>query len=261
MPDDRPGHARRARARPRGGDARHLDGRAHVDVPTSSRPHLCASARPAPRSSLRISSGRSRVSRSSAMRPPTRTSSRRSRGSMPSCRDRLIDHGRGCPRRSNAPDPSDGADRRSGVPVRPSRRRPSAPVFEGDGDDGIATGHDQDYGEFLVSSGPYMYRVRTTDLGASCDRPRGSGRLTLVRNPWWYPATNPSGGLSEPDRHLDDGGATVGERAARPDGDTRLPIRGTVHDRASETTTRPRAIPQPRPGRSSGRSPTRGSSR
>lgn len=58
---------------------------------------------------------------------------------------------------------------------------------------GIATGHDRDYGEFLVSSGPYMFEGADSptssdapliDLGAPAD-------ITLVRNPSWDPAADP----------------------------------------------------------------------
>ena len=102
---------------------------------------------------------------------------------------------------------------------------------------GIATGHDQDYGEFLVSSGPYMYEgADRPDLERrSTDRPRGSGRYHARPEPFVGSGGRPDPrGLSEPDRHLDDGGATVGERAARRRRDARLPVRGTLDDRASD---------------------------
>lgn len=55
---------------------------------------------------------------------------------------------------------------------------------------GIATGHDQDYGEFLVSSGPYMYEgadLPTSSSGPLIDLGNPTG-ITLVRNPSWEPS-------------------------------------------------------------------------
>jgi peptide/nickel transport system substrate-binding protein len=58
---------------------------------------------------------------------------------------------------------------------------------------GIATGHDRDYGEFLVSSGPYMYQgadIPTSSGGQLIDLEDPAG-ITLVRNPSWDPASDP----------------------------------------------------------------------
>lgn len=75
---------------------------------------------------------------------------------------------------------------------------------------GVATGHDDDYGRFLVASGPYMYAgsdrldftqpasVQTPVSGFVPWEPWEAagpfvhhGSLTLVRNPSWDPATDP----------------------------------------------------------------------
>lgn len=78
---------------------------------------------------------------------------------------------------------------------------PSAPL-------GVATGHDDDYGRYLVASGPYMYEgsekldfarppsEQTPVRGLVPAVPGGivsgwrHGSLTLVRNPSWDPATD-----------------------------------------------------------------------
>jgi peptide/nickel transport system substrate-binding protein len=73
-------------------------------------------------------------------------------------------------------------------PIPPNPADPSAPY-------GVATGHDDDYGRFLVATGPYMVEgAETIDF----TRPAGEQRpasgytpgrsLTLVRNPSWDPA-------------------------------------------------------------------------
>jgi len=64
------------------------------------------------------------------------------------------------------------------------------------GDLGAAAGHDTDYGEYLVSSGPYMYegspeeRLDPDDPTPAVDLtdPRS---ITLVRNPSWTPDDDP----------------------------------------------------------------------
>jgi ABC-type transport system substrate-binding protein len=87
------------------------------------------------------------------------------------------------------------------APIPADPRDPSAPF-------GVATGHDEDYGQFLVASGPYMYEgsgqldlnLPTPDqtpvsgfVPAVTGGPFGfhHGSLTLVRNPSWDPATDP----------------------------------------------------------------------
>jgi ABC-type transport system substrate-binding protein len=57
---------------------------------------------------------------------------------------------------------------------------------------GAATGHDDDYGAFLVSSGPYMYEG--ADQGSFPAAPvdvGGAGGITLVRNPSWDAGRDP----------------------------------------------------------------------
>ncbi len=75
-------------------------------------------------------------------------------------------------------------------PIPPSPADPTAPL-------GVATGHDDDYGRFLVATGPYMVegadRLDFTlppeqQMPASGYVPSRS--LTLVRNPSWDPATD-----------------------------------------------------------------------
>jgi peptide/nickel transport system substrate-binding protein len=61
---------------------------------------------------------------------------------------------------------------------------------------GAATGHDSDYGGYLVSSGPYMYegspseRIGPDAPAAALDL-SSSTSITLVRNPSWDPQTDP----------------------------------------------------------------------
>jgi len=75
------------------------------------------------------------------------------------------------------------------APLPPDPSRPDAAF-------GIATGSDTGYGRFIVASGPYMFEgsealdfsvpatTRTPVAGLS------PGRITLVRNPSWDPATD-----------------------------------------------------------------------
>jgi len=77
------------------------------------------------------------------------------------------------------------------VPIPPSPRDPQAPF-------GIATGHDDEFGRFVVSSGPYMIEG-TPALDFSLppeDQPPLAGlvpgqSVTLVPNPSWDPAGDP----------------------------------------------------------------------
>ena len=62
---------------------------------------------------------------------------------------------------------------------------------------GVATGHDNGYGRFLVASGPYMIKGSPQlDFRAAPDKQRPvsgfvpGAALTLVRNPSWDPATD-----------------------------------------------------------------------
>src|SRR5205823_2058436 len=76
-------------------------------------------------------------------------------------------------------------------PIPPNPSQPSAPL-------GVATGHDDGYGQFLVSSGPYM--IEGSDrLDFSKPPPDQTGvagytpgkSVVLVRNPSWRTGTDP----------------------------------------------------------------------
>jgi len=76
------------------------------------------------------------------------------------------------------------------VPIPPSPVDPQLPF-------GVAAGHDDGYGRFLVSSGPYMLEgSEALDFSLpAADQPAASGivpysRITLVRNPSWDAATD-----------------------------------------------------------------------
>lgn len=76
------------------------------------------------------------------------------------------------------------------VPIPASPTDPSAPF-------GVATGHDDGYGRFVVSSGPYMIEGSASlDFSRPADEQTPlSGlvpgeRLVLVRNPSWDPGTD-----------------------------------------------------------------------
>jgi peptide/nickel transport system substrate-binding protein len=58
---------------------------------------------------------------------------------------------------------------------------------------GVATGHDDDFGAFLVSSGPYMYEGadRPASSGGALIDIDGAAGITLVRNPSWDPTLDP----------------------------------------------------------------------
>lgn len=62
---------------------------------------------------------------------------------------------------------------------------------------GVAEGHDGDYGDFIVSSGPYMFEgADTLDFSLPADQqvpPPGDAldHAVLVRNPSWSPAIDP----------------------------------------------------------------------
>jgi peptide/nickel transport system substrate-binding protein len=76
-------------------------------------------------------------------------------------------------------------------PIPPSPSDPSAPL-------GAATGHDQTYGQFLVSTGPYMFQgADKIDYTKPADQQTGpsgyqAGKsYVLVRNPSWKAADDP----------------------------------------------------------------------
>jgi peptide/nickel transport system substrate-binding protein len=74
------------------------------------------------------------------------------------------------------------------IPANPAR--PDDPF-------GVAQGHDGDYGDFIVSSGPYMFEgADTLDFSLPADQqvpPPGDAldHAVLVRNPSWSPAIDP----------------------------------------------------------------------
>ena len=77
------------------------------------------------------------------------------------------------------------------APIPPRPGHPSDPL-------GVATGHDEGYGPFLVASGPYMIAGSgALDFSQpAAGQRRASGfsighSLTLVRNPSWRPAIDP----------------------------------------------------------------------
>jgi peptide/nickel transport system substrate-binding protein len=76
------------------------------------------------------------------------------------------------------------------APIPASPSDPSAPL-------GIATGHSQDYGEFLSSTGPYMFKgadlIDYSKLASQQTAPSGfqAGKsYVLVRNPSWSAVTD-----------------------------------------------------------------------
>jgi peptide/nickel transport system substrate-binding protein len=77
------------------------------------------------------------------------------------------------------------------APIPPSPRNPSAPL-------GVATGHDQTYGQFVASTGPYMFKgADQIDYSMLADQRRAPSGFqagksyVLVRNPSWERATDP----------------------------------------------------------------------
>jgi peptide/nickel transport system substrate-binding protein len=97
---------------------------------------------------------------------------------------------------------------------------------------GIATGHDQDYGEFLVSSGPYMYEGAAGH--ASSDGPlidlEDPAGITLVRNPSWDPAVDAIRG-AYPDQ------ITISTTAERPSENEPLIEDGSLDFQFEERST------------------------
>jgi len=91
------------------------------------------------------------------------------------------------------------------APVPPSPSDPSAPL-------GVATGHNQNYGQFISSTGPYMWKgadqIDYSKPAGQQTAPSGfqAGKsYVLVRNPSWDPATD-----SARKAYLDEIDATVG---------------------------------------------------
>jgi peptide/nickel transport system substrate-binding protein len=77
------------------------------------------------------------------------------------------------------------------APIPASPSNPNAPL-------GVATGHPQNYGEFVASSGPYMFKgADQVDYSKPANKqtpPSGfvAGKsYVLVRNPAWDPSTDP----------------------------------------------------------------------
>ena len=76
------------------------------------------------------------------------------------------------------------------APIPPNPADPKAPL-------GVAEGHDDDYGRFLVASGPYMFEgSEDLDFSLSVDKQKPvagyvpNKSYSLVRNPSWDPATD-----------------------------------------------------------------------
>src|SRR5712691_7447435 len=91
------------------------------------------------------------------------------------------------------------------APIPASPNNPNAPL-------GVATGHNNDYGEFVSGTGPYMWKgADQIDYSKPADQqtaPSGfqAGKsYVLVRNPSWDPATD-----SARKAYLDEIDATVG---------------------------------------------------
>jgi peptide/nickel transport system substrate-binding protein len=105
------------------------------------------------------------------------------------------------------------------APIPPSPADPSAPY-------GAAQGHDDGYGRFLVSSGPYMFEG---SQALDFSKPAGGQlpvtgyvpkeRIVLVRNPSWKPASDPLR-PAYVDRMEIDLGGTTDEYAGRVDAGT-----------------------------------------
>ena len=77
------------------------------------------------------------------------------------------------------------------APIPPSPADPNAAL-------GVATGHDDDYGRFLVASGPYMFEgSEALDFSVPADQQTAvagyvpNKSYSLVRNPSWDAATDP----------------------------------------------------------------------
>ncbi len=77
------------------------------------------------------------------------------------------------------------------APIPPSPADPNATL-------GVATGHDDDYGRFLVASGPYMFEgSEALDFSVPADQQTAvagyvpNKSYSLVRNPSWDAATDP----------------------------------------------------------------------
>jgi peptide/nickel transport system substrate-binding protein len=103
------------------------------------------------------------------------------------------------------------------APIPPNPFDPTAPL-------GVARGHDDGYGPFLVSSGPYRLEgSEAIDFSVPPDRQRPASGLvpgrsvTLVRNPSWDPSTDELRGAYV-DRIEASLGGTVEEAAAAIDG-------------------------------------------
>jgi peptide/nickel transport system substrate-binding protein len=78
------------------------------------------------------------------------------------------------------------------APIPPSLTNPDAP-------EGVAAGHDQDYGGFLAATGPYMFKgadqidySKPADQQTPASGYQAGKSYVLVRNPSWDPATDPT---------------------------------------------------------------------
>jgi peptide/nickel transport system substrate-binding protein len=76
-------------------------------------------------------------------------------------------------------------------PIPPSPSNPDAP-------EGVAAGHDQDYGGFLAATGPYMFKgadaidySKAADAQSPASGYQAGKSYVLVRNPSWDASTDP----------------------------------------------------------------------
>jgi peptide/nickel transport system substrate-binding protein len=76
-------------------------------------------------------------------------------------------------------------------PIPPSPTDPNAP-------EGVAAGHDQDYGGFIAATGPYMFKgadqidySKAADQQSAASGYQAGKSYVLVRNPSWDPSTDP----------------------------------------------------------------------
>jgi ABC-type transport system substrate-binding protein len=129
------------------------------------------------------------------------------------------------------------------APVPPSPSDPNAPL-------GVATGHDQNYGQFIVSSGPYMWKgADAIDFSKPADQQAGppgfqAGKsYVLVRNPSWNASIDPlrKAYLNEIDVTVGGTVADVTKRIEAGELDTMdaLPAPEGIRDYATNATLKP----------------------
>lgn len=125
---------------------------------------------------------------------------------------------------------------------------------------GAATGHDSDYGGYLVSSGPYMYEGSPSErIGPDASVPAldlsPPTSITMVRNPSWDPNTDPIRAAYVDRIHVDIGGdffsnATEVDRGAADlqyEGGTTTPP-ATIHRYEDDPALSGRSVSWDTPG-------------